>query len=446
MENRSNKKPHKISGAQTILLGFITLILIGALLLMLPISSKDGNWTNFIDAFFTATSASCVTGLIVRDTQATWSIFGQVVILILIQIGGMGVVTLTVMLTSLTGKQIGLSTRSTMQEAVSAPNLGGIVRYTGFIVKGVVIFELAGAALMAPVFIQEYGFFPGLWRALFSSISAFCNAGFDLNGAHGDYSSMMPYYDNPLIVITLFILILTGGLGFLTWRDIKDHGYHITHYSTQSKMILVCEVILILIPAVLLFIFEYGDMPMKERILSSMFQAITPRTAGFNTTDYNSFSDAGICMTIILMLIGGAPGSTAGGMKITTVAILYLAMISVFRREKAPSCYKRRIPLETVESAVAVFSLDMILFIAGSVLISMIENIPMRSTLFECASAVATVGLSLGITPTLGIASKIILCIIMYTGRVGGLTLVFAAVARRKVYAGQYPEDHIAVG
>ena len=431
MENRSNKKPHKISGAQTILLGFITLILIGALLLMLPISSKDGNWTNFIDAFFTATSASCVTGLIVRDTQATWSIFGQVVILILIQIGGMGVVTLTVMLTSLTGKQIGLSTRSTMQEAVSAPNLGGIVRYTGFIVKGVVIFELAGAALMAPVFIQEYGF---------------CNAGFDLNGAHGNYSSMMPYYDNPLIVITLFILILTGGLGFLTWRDIKDHGYHITHYSTQSKMILVCEVILILIPAVLLFIFEYGDMPMKERILSSMFQAITPRTAGFNTTDYNSFSDAGICMTIILMLIGGAPGSTAGGMKITTVAILYLAMISVFRREKAPSCYKRRIPLETVESAVAVFSLDMILFIAGSVLISMIENIPMRSTLFECASAVATVGLSLGITPTLGIASKIILCIIMYTGRVGGLTLVFAAVARRKVYAGQYPEDHIAVG
>ena len=388
MENRSNKKPHKISGAQTILLGFITLILIGALLLMLPISSKDGNWTNFIDAFFTATSASCVTGLIVRDTQATWSIFGQVVILILIQIGGMGVVTLTVMLTSLTGKQIGLSTRSTMQEAVSAPNLGGIVKYTGFIVKGVILFELAGAALMAPVFIQEYGFFPGLWRALFSSISAFCNAGFDLNGAHGDYSSMMPYYDNPLIVITLFILILTGGLGFLTWRDIKDHGYHITH----------------------------------------------------------SFSDAGICMTIILMLIGGAPGSTAGGMKITTVAILYLAMISVFRREKAPSCYKRKIPLETVESAVAVFSLDMILFIAGSVLISMIENIPMRSTLFECASAVATVGLSLGITPTLGIASKIILCIIMYTGRVGGLTLVFAAVARRKVYAGQYPEDHIAVG
>jgi trk system potassium uptake protein TrkH len=446
MNNGSQKPRHKISGAQTILLGFVTLIFIGALLLMLPISSKDGNWTNFFDALFTSTSASCVTGLIVRDTQATWSIFGQIVILILIQIGGMGVVTLTIMLTSLTGKQIGLSTRSTMQEAVSAPNLGGIVKYTGFIVKGVVFFELAGALIMSPVFIKEYGFLPGLWRALFSSISAFCNAGFDLNGAHGDYSSMMPYYDNPLIVITLFFLILTGGLGFLTWRDVVEHKYHLRHYSTQSKMILICEVILIVIPAILLFVFEYGDMPMKERILSSLFQAITPRTAGFNTTDYNNFSDSGICMTIILMLIGGAPGSTAGGMKITTIAVLYLAMISVFRREKAPSCYKRRIPLETVESAVAVFSLDMILFIAGSCLISMIENIPMRSTLFECASAVATVGLSLGITPTLGIASKLILCVIMYTGRVGGLTLVFAAVARRNTAAGQYPEDHIAVG
>ncbi len=445
-DSNKSSKFFTLTGSQTILLGFLMLILMGTLLLMLPIATKDRSCVGFTDAFFTATSASCVTGLIVKDTQSSWSLFGQVVILILIQIGGMGVVTITTLLSALTGRKIGLLTRSTMQEAVSAPNLGGIVRHMNFIIKGTILFELTGALLMAPVFIKAAGPVKGIWYSLFSSISAFCNAGFDLNGSYGSFSSMMPYADNPVIVLTLFALILTGGLGFITWKDIRDHGLKFRYYSTQSKLIIVCEIILISVPFMLLFFLEYGDLPMKQRVLASIFQAITPRTAGFNTTDYNNFSDAGIAMTIVLMLIGGAPGSTAGGMKITTVAILLIATLSAFRREKSPSVFKRRIPLDIVQSAVAVFTLDLSLALTGAMLISRIESLPIRATLFESASAVATVGLSLGITSGISTISKYLLIVLMFVGRVGGLTLVFAAISRKRSTTGEYPKDHIAIG
>ena len=445
MSNNGNKH-FRLSGAQTILLGFVVMIVIGALLLMLPISTRSGEWTNAIDAFFTATSAGCVTGLVVYDTQTHWSWFGQLVILILIQIGGMGVVTMTTVLSKIIGRKLGLQARTTMQEAVSAPNLGEIMKYTRFIFIGTVIFELMGAVIMSPVFIAEYGPLKGIWRAVFTSISAFCNAGFDLNGSHGEFSSMMPYMDHPLIVITLVFLILTGGLGFLTWMDIRKHGLKFYRYSTQSKIILVMEIILILFPMIYLWFGEYSNLPDNQRFLASFFQAVTPRTAGFNTTDYNNFSGTGIVMTIILMLIGGAPGSTAGGMKITTVAILFFTMFSFFRREKAPAVFRRRITQEAVYGAIAVFMLDICLALFGAMCISKIESIDFLKTIFESASAVATVGLSMGITPTLSTASKIILIFIMYTGRVGGLTLVFAAIYRRSTVNKQYPADNIAVG
>ena len=445
MSNNGNKH-FRLSGAQTILLGFVVMIVIGALLLMLPISTRSGEWTNAIDAFFTATSAGCVTGLVVYDTQTHWSWFGQLVILILIQIGGMGVVTMTTVLSKIIGRKLGLQARTTMQEAVSAPNLGEIMKYTRFIFIGTVIFELMGAVIMSPVFIAEYGPLKGIWRAVFTSISAFCNAGFDLNGSHGEFSSMMPYMDHPLIVITLVFLILTGGLGFLTWMDIRKHGLKFYRYSTQSKIILVMEIILILFPMIYLWFGEYSNLPDNQRFLASLFQAVTPRTAGFNTTDYNNFSGTGIVMTIILMLIGGAPGSTAGGMKITTVAILFFTMFSFFRREKAPAVFRRRITQEAVYGAIAVFMLDICLALFGAMCISKIESIDFLKTIFESASAVATVGLSMGITPTLSTASKIILIFIMYTGRVGGLTLVFAAISRRSTVNKQYPADNIAVG
>lgn len=437
---------YRLSGSQTILLGFVILILAGAVLLMLPISSRSGEWTGFIDALFTSASASCVTGLVVYDTWSHWNWFGQLIILSLIQIGGMGVVTMTTLLSRIVGRKLGLQARATMQEAVSAPNLSEVLKYTKFICIGTVIFELAGAVLMSPVFIAEYGPLKGIWLSLFSSISAFCNAGFDLNGEYGPFSSMVPYMDNPLIVIVLVILILTGGLGFLTWMDIKKHGLKYYKYSTQSKLIIFMEIVLVLVPMVYLWFGEYEDLPYGQRFLASLFQAVTPRTAGFNTTDYNSFSDTGVIITIILMLIGGAPGSTAGGMKITTIAILFFTMITVFKREKSPAIFKRRITTEAVYGAIAVFMLDVMLAVFAAMAVSRIEGVGYLKALFETASAVATVGLSMGITPSLTIASKIILIVIMYIGRVGGLTLVFAAITRRSTVNKQYPADNIAVG
>lgn len=437
---------YRLSGSQTILLGFVILILAGAVLLMLPISSRSGEWTGFIDALFTSASASCVTGLVVYDTWSHWNWFGQLIILSLIQIGGMGVVTMTTLLSRIVGRKLGLQARATMQEAVSAPNLSEVLKYTKFICIGTVIFELAGAVLMSPVFIAEYGPLKGIWLSLFSSISAFCNAGFDLNGEYGPFSSMVPYMDNPLIVIVLVILILTGGLGFLTWMDIKKHGFKFYKYSTQSKLIIFMEIVLVLVPMVYLWFGEYEDLPYGQRFLASLFQAVTPRTAGFNTTDYNSFSDTGVFITIILMLIGGAPGSTAGGMKITTIAILFFTMITVFKREKSPAIFKRRITTEAVYGAIAIFMLDVMLAVFAAMAVSRIEGVGYLKALFETASAVATVGLSMGITPSLTLASKIILIVIMYIGRVGGLTLVFAAITRRSTVNKQYPADNIAVG
>lgn len=444
--NERKVRHFRLTGSQTILLGFLTMILAGTLLLMLPISTKTGEWTGFSNAFFTATSASCVTGLVVYDTASHWSIFGQIVILTMIQIGGMGVVTMTTLLSRLIGKKLSLQARTTLQEAVSAPNLGEILKYTRFICIGTVIFEAAGAVIMSPVFINEYGILKGIWISIFTSISAFCNAGFDLNGAHGEFSSMVPYADNPLIVITLVFLILTGGLGFLTWLDIRKHGLKFSRYSTQSKIIIVMEIFLICVPLIYMFFGEYEDLPFGERFLAALFQAVTPRTAGFNTTDYSYFSGTGILLTVILMLIGGAPGSTAGGMKITTVAVLFFTMVSVFKHEKSPAVFKRRIKPEAIYGAVAVFMLDIMIALIGAMLISKIEHVAFLKTLFESASAVGTVGLSMGLTPTLSTVSKFILIFSMYMGRVGGLTLVFAAISRKSTGNRQYPADNIAVG
>lgn len=443
---KSGKRHFRLSGAQTILLGFVILILAGAFLLMLPFSSRSGEWTSVTDALFTATSASCVTGLVLYDTWSHWTWFGQLVILSLIQIGGMGVVTMTTVLSKIVGKRLGLQARTTMQEAVSAPNLGEIMKYTRFIFLGCMIFEVLGAVALSPVFISEYGPLKGIWLSVFTSISAFCNAGFDLNGTHGEFSSMTPYMDNPVVVITLVFLILTGGLGFLTWMDIRKHGFKFYKYSTQSKLIIVMELLLVFIPMIYLWFGEYGDYPANQRFLASLFQAVTPRTAGFNTTDYSDFSGTGVVMTIILMLIGGAPGSTAGGMKITTITILFLTMLAFFKREKSPAIFKRRITTEAIYGAVAVFMLDVMLAVLGSMSIARIEHRAFLTALFESASAVGTVGLSMGITPTLHTVSKFILIILMYTGRVGGLTLVFAAITRKSTGNRQYPADNIAVG
>ncbi len=436
----------KLSSFQIILLGFLSVIFIGAILLMLPISSKAFEWTSFLDSLFTSTSAVCVTGLVVFDTATHWSIFGQIVILLLIQIGGMGVVTVAVALAIVSGKKIGLFARGTAQESLSAPSVGGIVKLTGFIVKAIFIIELIGAVIMMPSFIIDFGA-KGIWLAFFHSISAFCNAGFDIMGANsGEFSSLTAYSGNPVISITIMLLIIVGGIGFLVWDDVLKHKFRFSKYKTQSKLVLIVSLGLILVPAIYLFFFEYASLPFGERVLVSLFQAVTPRTAGFNTANLTSLSQIGLVIFIILMLIGGSPGSTAGGMKTTTFAVVFASMIAVFKKKEDAELLKRRVDDQTVENAYAIFTLYLTLFLLSAMIISAIEGLPLESCLFETASAIGTVGLTLGITPYLSVASKIILMVLMYFGRVGGLTLIYATLGGKKSQVSKLPVDKITVG
>lgn len=438
---------HKhISSFQIIILGFMSLIILGSVLLMLPFATNDGKGAIFTDALFTSTSAVCVTGLTLHDTATYWSMFGQGVILCLIQIGGMGVVTVAVAIATVSGRKIGLMQRSTMQEAVSAHHLSGIVRLTKFILKTTVFIELIGTVLLLPSFIYDFGVLKGIWYSLFHSVSAFCNAGFDLIGVKEPFSSLTFYSTHYFFNFIIMTLIVIGGIGFLTWEDIKINKFHFRRYRMQSKVIFTVTGILILFPAFYFFFFEYQNLPFVERFLCSLFQSVTPRTAGFNTTDLSSFSETGQLMIIVLMLIGASPGSTAGGMKTTTIAVLVSSALSVFRKKEHTHFFKRRIPDDTVKSAATIFLMYIVLFVGGGMIISRIENLSLLSSLFETASAIGTVGLSLGITSQLGGVSQFILIVLMFFGRVGGLTLIFAAMTGAGSNFYVYPEEKITVG
>lgn len=435
----------RLTSFQIIILGFLAVILLGTALLMLPLSSKHGRATPFLDALFTSTSAVCVTGLVVHDTASYWSAFGQAVILLLIQIGGMGVVTVAASFAMVSGRKISLMQRSTMQEAISAPKVGGIVRLTGFIVKASLFMELLGAAVMAPVFCRDFGA-KGLWMALFHSVSAFCNAGFDLMGETGAFSSLTGYAGEPAVNLAVMALIVIGGIGFLTWDDFRSNRWHWRRYRVQSKVILCTTAVLLLLPALYFFFFEFASLAPGERVLCSLFQAVTPRTAGFNTVDINSLREPGQSIMILLMLIGGSPGSTAGGMKTTTLAVLFATALSTFSRKEDAHFFGRRIGDDVVKNAATIGLLYIALFFFGGLAISMAEGLPMLACLFESASAVGTVGLSLGITPGLGAASRLILIFLMFFGRVGGLTLIFAALSGTQSRAARLPQEKVTVG
>ena len=436
----------KLSPFQMILLGFAVVILLGALLLILPVASKTGGGTSFLDALFTSASAVCVTGLVVFDTATKWTLFGQIVILILIQIGGIGVVTLATSFAVLSGKKIGIYGRETVKNALSAPSVGGVVRLTSFTVKGCFLIELIGVLLLLPVFCRDYGA-EGIWLAIFHSVSAFCNAGFDLMGDKtGPFSSFTGYAAQPLVNATLILLIIVGGIGFLVWEDVCRNKWRVNRYRTQSKVVLLTSAILIVFPALYFFFFEFGGLPFGERLAVSLFQAVTPRTAGFNTADVAGFSDAGRGVLTVLMMIGGSPGSTAGGMKTTTLAVLFASAAAVFRKKDNAELMKRRIDDATVKSAAAILLLYLTIFFFGGTVISALEGLPIGVCLFEAASAVGTVGLTAGITPTLGALSKLILIVSMYFGRVGGLTLIYAAFGGAKKPLSKLPADTVAVG
>ena len=435
-----------MSSFRIIIISFFCLIMAGTLLLMLPIASRDGRVTPFSDCMFTAVSATCVTGLVVRDTATHWSFFGQAVILSLIQIGGMGVVTIGLTILRFSGRKIGLKQRSTMQDSINAPRVSGMVKITGFILKTSLIIELSGAALLAPVFCRDFGILKGIWYSLFHSISAFCNAGFDLMGIRAQFSSLTSYSSNIYVNTIIMLLIITGGIGFLVWGDIATFKFRIKRYSLQTKVVFITTFLLIFLPALYFFFGEYSNLNMSDRIISSLFQSVTTRTAGFNTQDLSTMNQSGTTVMIFLMLIGGSPGSTAGGMKTTTIAVLFMSAITVFGRRNDVQCLKRRVSDETVRTAGAILFMYLFLFITTGIIISRVEGISLLKCLFETGSAIGTVGLTLGITVKLSLISRILLMILMFFGRVGGLTLIYAAVPSAESLNSRLPLGKISVG
>ena len=445
MPEKSYKKKHMTS-FQLIIMGFAGVILLGTVLLMLPFSSAEKVITPFHEALFTATSAVCVTGLVVKDTGSYWSLAGQTIILALIQIGGLGVVTVAASVSILSGKKISLMQRSTMQDAISAPKVGGIVRLTRFILRGTFLIEAAGTVLLLPVFMGDYGK-KGIWMSVFHSISAFCNAGFDILGTDSSmFPSLTGYSGNILINLVIMLLIITGGIGFLTWDDIYTNKLNFKRYRMQSKIILMTTACLILFPTVFFYICDLTNLPMEKRLLAAAFQSVTTRTAGFNTINISEMSEASKAVMILLMLIGGSPGSTAGGMKTTTFSVLILNAIATFRSQENAGAFGRRLEYHVIKNAATIAMLYFALFFGGGIAISVYEGLPLLDCLYAAASAVGTVGLTLGITPELHDFSQDVLIILMYLGRVGGLTLIYAVFSGRNKGNAKLPLEKITVG
>lgn len=428
------------------------IILIGTLLLWLPIATREPGGTPVTDCFFTATSATCVTGLIRYDTFQHWTLFGQLVIICLIQIGGMGFMTFAILGLVLTKRKISLSQRSIMQNSISAPQIGGIVRMTKFIALGTLTIEGVGAVLLSFSFIPRFGVAKGIYFSVFHSISAFCNAGFDLmGGTTGECSSLTGVAGDWYINIIIMLLIFVGGLGFFVWHDLGVRRFRFKKLNLQSKMVLSISVALVFLGAAILFALEYNrgmlaGMPMGEKILASLFQSVSARTAGFNSVDLTTMTESGIFIMICLMFIGGSTGSTAGGIKTTTFWVLCVSIFTTFRRKKNVEAFGRRLEESITRTASCVFMTYLLLTVTVAVVISAIEDIPLLTALFESVSAMATVGLTLGITSEVGMVSKLLLAFLMLCGRVGSITMLLAFSSEKKVTNSKLPLEKIQVG
>lgn len=444
-------KKFKWTTTKIIAVGYLLVIAAGTLLLMLPVSTRGDGGAPLIDAWFIATSATCVTGLVTQDTYTYWSGFGQAVILALIQIGGIGFMTIAISALTFTKKKIGLSQRLLMQESVAAPQVGGIVRMTRFVLSGTLLFEGVGAVLLAIYFVPKLGIGKGIYYGVFHSISAFCNAGIDLMGFFKPGSSLTTAADSYLVGITISLLIIIGGIGFLVWADIKKWKWRFKAYRLHSKIVLAFSLLLVVGGTLLFFALEYGKPSMEgksigQQLLCSFFQAVTPRTAGFNTMDLNGLSDSGQLLIVGLMFIGGSPGSTAGGVKTTAVAVMLLTIWTEFRSRKDLELFNRRVEEDAIRHAACIIMLYGVISVLASMAISAIEGIGMKKVIFEVVSAICTVGLSLGITPQLGTISHIILILLMFIGRVGGITLLLAFGSRISHVPSKLPTEKVSVG
>ena len=437
-------------------IGFIVVILTGALLLMLPISSKNGASLPFLDALFTATSATCVTGLVVADTGTYFSLFGQIVVILLIQIGGLGIMTMSMILFSFTGRKISLHDRMSMAEGLGESRLQGVVRLTrgALLVTGLV--ELTGAILLSFRFIPQYGLAKGMWFSVFHSISAFCNAGFDLIGG---YRSMTLYDKDPFVLLTIMGLIVAGGLGFgviINLRNTRD----LRRLRLHSKMVLTGTAFLILIGTLAFLWIEYenpktiGSMNLFDKIVNSMFQSVTLRTAGFNSIDQLAMHDASKGVGILLMLVGGGPAGTAGGLKITTVFTLFLAARAYLRGKFETEAFGRTIPLEQTRRALTITLLGSVFLVGMAMMLSFSEqdmpagSLGLLNQLYEATSAFCTVGVSTGVSAAGSSVTRVILILLMYAGRVGLVTVALSLVesTTRKEPVLHYPQEDVLIG
>ncbi|MBQ4150798.1 MAG: Trk family potassium uptake protein [Clostridia bacterium] len=444
------KSKKTLSPVQMITLSFAAVTLVGTLLLMLPFASRSGKSVSFIDALFTSTSASCVTGLVVGDTYSMWTPFGQTVIILLIQIGGIGIITLAMYFLSVLHAKIGMRSLFMLQESIGAESSAGLVKMARFIALGVLLQEFIGAVLLMPVFIPEFGVLRGVLYSFFHSISAFCNAGFDLMGYSGG-SSLGAYSGNLYLNIVISILIISGGLGFFVWLDLLKNKLNFKKYSLHTKLVLVTNAILLVGGALLFYILYYDSdaasgVCTSEKMIVSMFQSVTARTAGFCTVDLSKIGDVAQMLMIALMIVGGSSASTAGGIKTTTIAVVFLFVCSIFRGKDDVEVFGRRIEKNILRTAIAVFVLYIFLALAAGIAISAIEGADIVACLFETFSAMATVGLSLSLTSTLSALSKTIIIILMFLGRVGGITVLLSLSGKNKKSGYRLPAENITVG
>ena len=438
-----------LSPNRALALGFASIILAGALLLMLPAASRTGRGLSFLDSLFTATSATCVTGLVVADTWTQFNLLGQIILLALIQVGGLGYMTMMLQASLLMGRKIGLRQRSVMMESVSAQRLSDVLTLLRYILGGTALIEGTGAVLLAFRFIPELGLARGIWYAVFHSVSAFCNAGFDLMGFREPYSSLTHYVYDPLVNLTAVALVLLGGLGFLVWRDVRENGLRLRRYSLHSKLMLTATLVLTLGGTALFWLAERDNllsgMTPGQQALASLFQAVSPRTAGFNTVDLSKLTSGGGLLTIVLMFIGAGPGSTGGGVKVTTVVVCLLTLSAYIRGRREVGAFNRRLDEEQIHRSAAGVTLYMTLAMAGGFLILATQPFPLQDALFEVFSALSTVGLSTGITRELSALNRVVVVVMMYCGRIGSLSMLMA-LAQRTVPRVKDPVEHITIG
>lgn len=439
----------RMSYAQIIALGFFIVIALGTCLLLLPISYR-GPRPGVLAALFTAVSSTCVTGLVVVDTATAWTGFGQAVILVMIQTGGLGFMTFATLFFYLLRRKMSIRERSVMAESINSQQIGRVRALTVTICRGTALFEGLGALLLATRFVPEFGWEKGVWYSLFHSVSAFCNAGFDLMGVKAPFSSLTDYAADPVVNLTIMSLITIGGLGFLVWDDLLRKKFNWKRYTLQTKIVLTFALALTLGGAVLFFLMERGrinaGMPLGEQILVSLFSAVTPRTAGFNTVDTASLSTASKLLTILLMFVGGGSGSTAGGIKMTTLAVLLLTLASGIRKHRCTYAFGRKIPDDAVRKAVLVAGTNLMLALTGAILIGMVQDVAIDDLLLEVFSAIGTVGMSTGVTRELVPFSQCIVILLMFCGRVGSVSFATALLEKKAAPAITYPEEQITIG